>query len=99
MATVRELIEILKVITADLPTGLDTEVEVGLCDGDWMTMTDAVDIDYFARVPMDGGSQKQLVLLRAHLHPGQGRRVRGVGAEVEDDLRKLTSDPDEGFGA
>src|SRR4051794_5181011 len=91
--TVRELIEVLTQVAAELPGNLDVEVELGICDGENVTFVEKVGIDHYTQFSKDDAPVRQFVMLRGHLHPGQGKLYRGIAAEIDDDLRKLT-DPE-----
>jgi hypothetical protein len=91
--TVRELIEALTAATARLPAALDTDVELGVCDGENLQMIGTVDVNYWARVAPNGTPKGYFVLVQGHPHLDEGgpaRPLRGVTADVDDELRKLT---------
>jgi hypothetical protein len=88
MTTVREMVDALTAAAAELPNGLDTDVELGTCDGQALRLVESVDVSPWAEV--DGtGNAAPFVLLRTHAHPGDdaGELLRPVAAEADRHLR------------
>lgn len=97
MVTVRTWIDGLTELAATLHDGQDTEIELGVCDGEAVQLLDRADIDVYTRVPDDPTQARgEFVLVRGHLHPGEqrtpDRTLRGVAVDVDQELRKLTAD-------
>ncbi len=88
-------------IASELPGGLDTMVEFGVCDGSSLQLLDDVDVDFYTEITSEGGRAVSVafVSIRAHHHPGEGKTgqlLRGVAAEVDEELHRLTGSGYEG---
>lgn len=84
--TVREFVDMMLRSAGDLPAGLDSKIEFGICDGAGMQVVGCVDIGQRAE---DNGA----LLLRGHLHPEDVPKPMRVQAEVLDhELRDLIAD-------
>lgn len=92
MATVREIIDWLTQAAADLPEGLDTDAQIGICDGSGVRLMPRVDVKSWTRVSLDGQEPDEpFVMLRCHEHPGdEVTSLPGFAEDIESDLRKLT---------
>jgi hypothetical protein len=106
VTTVRTVLNELMRIAADLPKGLDSRLEFGVCNGENLQLIQHVDVDiYTERVDLhetgaastaeDTG--QPFIFLRAHHHPGDtpGTLLRGVASDTDAELRNLTDqDPE-----
>ena len=94
--SVREFIQRLTDAAGNLPGGLDSPVELAICDGRDLQFIDRVDVSVWTTVPETGPLQSY-VLIRPHDHPGEnpGPRTRGAAAHADDELRWLTGRDDE----
>jgi hypothetical protein len=95
--TVRQLINVLSTLASELPGGMDTPVEIGVCDGTDLQLLPKVDVDEYHHVSLDGTEIRTFIAIRAHDHPdgsGRGMQARGVAADTDDELRKLTEEPE-----
>jgi len=93
--SVREFIERLTKAADSLPAGLDSPVELAICDGRDLQFIDRVDVSVWTTVPETGPLQSY-VLIRPHDHPGdrRGSRIRGAAAHADEELRWLTERDD-----
>jgi hypothetical protein len=91
VTTIREMITMLTALADEVPTGLDTTVEFGICDGESLQIVDDVDVSHWTNM-REATPEGVLVLIRGHNHPGTrpGRLLRGGAADVDAELRKLT---------
>ncbi len=90
--TVRGFIETLTDVASYLPEGLDSAIELGICDGKDLQFIDAVDVNYWFEVATDlTQTGRRYVLIRGHWHGQEspGRVARGVSEDWDDELRKL----------
>ena len=89
--SVREFIQRLTEAAANLPDGLDSAVELAICDGRDLQFIDRVDVSVWTTVP-ESGPLLSYVLIRPHAHPGEspGPRTRGAAAHADEELRWLT---------
>jgi hypothetical protein len=94
--SVREFIQRLTDAAGDLPGGLDSPVELAICDGRDLQFIDRVDVSVWTTVPENGPLQSY-VLVRPHDHDGGsgGRRMRGAAAHADEELRWLTERDDD----
>lgn len=94
--TLRGVLNMLMAVAAELPQGLNSRVEFGVCDGENLQLIDQVDVDIYTNIQTASGEEvdEPFVILRAHSHPGQtaGRLLRGAASNADDELRKLTGD-------
>lgn len=93
--TIRDLIAALNELAEESPAGENTEVEFGICNGTALQMVDDIDVSHSTRVQADGLARVRVsVLFRAHVHPGEkpGELLRGVAADVDQELRDLLDD-------
>ena len=91
----RDLIDGLTYLVSDLPDGLDSDVRLGICDSADVQMVDLWDVVQQFPVNEDGSPRAAAyVLLRGHIHPGDhaGEVLRGVAADADDELRRLTDE-------
>jgi hypothetical protein len=96
--TVRAFIEKLTELAADLPNGLDSPVDLAICDGTDLVILEAVDMDVLSTIRTEepvGEVTRQSVMVRGHNHAGDGpgEVYRGLVGHVDEELRKLTEDP------
>ncbi len=93
MTTARELIDAITELAAGLPDGMETEVELGICDGKNVQMVDKMDIDHWTQLK-NGRPVRWFVLLRGHIHPGEkaGDFMPGLANDLDEELRQLTDD-------
>jgi len=93
--SVRVFIQRLTDAAGSLPGGLDSPVELAICDGRDLQFIDRVDVSVWTTVPETGPLQSY-VLIRPHDHPGEspGPRTRGAAAHADDELRWLTERDD-----
>ena len=89
MATIRELIDGLTELARTLPEGMDTPVQIGICNAVDLQLVPHVDVDQWTRVPGDGTPQETFALLRGHLHPWESSDVL-YGQATDEELRNLT---------
>jgi uncharacterized membrane protein YcaP (DUF421 family) len=89
--SVREFIDRLTKAAGGLPDGLDSGIEVAICDGRDLQFIDRVDVSTWTTVP-ENGPLDSYVLVRPHVHPGQspGPRAWGAAAHADEELRRLT---------
>jgi hypothetical protein len=94
--SVREFIQRLTDAADNLPGGLDSPVELAICDGRDLQFIDRVDVSVWTTVPENGPLQSY-VLIRPHDHDGGGRgpRTRGAAAQADEELRWLTERDDD----
>ena len=94
--SVREFIQRLTKAAGDLPDGLDSAVELAICDGRDLQFLDRVDVSVWTTVP-ESGPLRSYVLIRPHDHPDDthGRRTRGAAAHADEELRWLTEGDDD----
>jgi hypothetical protein len=94
--SVREFIQRLTDAANHLPGGLDSSVELALCDGRDLQFIDRVDVSVWTTVA-DNGPLQSYVLIRPHDHPGDspGPRTRGAAAHADEELRELTERDDD----
>jgi hypothetical protein len=95
MTTIRELIDGLTEIAEMMPDRLDTELEIGVCNGEDLQIIEKVDVDHYAEMSADAPAvDRRFVMLRGHLHPGEksGMLLRGVASDVDQEFRGLTDD-------
>jgi hypothetical protein len=94
--SVREFIQRLTDAADHLPGGLDSPVELAICDGRDLQFVDRVDVSVWTTVPENGPLQSY-VLIRPHDHDGgsRGRRTRGAAAHADEELRWLTERDDD----
>jgi hypothetical protein len=93
MATARELIDAITELATGLPDGMETAVELGICDGKDVQMVDKMDIDHWAQLK-NAKPVRRFILLRGHVHPGEdaGQKMPGVASDLDEELRQLTDD-------
>jgi hypothetical protein len=89
--TVREFVQRLADAAGHLPGGMDSPVELAICDGRDLQFISRVDVSVWTTVPENGPLQSY-VLIRPHAHPGEGDgpRTRGAAAHADEELRWLT---------
>ena len=94
--SVREFIQRLTDAAANLPGGLDSPVELAICDGRDLQFITRVDVSVWTTVP-EAGPLQSYVLIRPHDHPGDraGPRTRGAAAHADEELRWLTERDDD----
>src|SRR6516225_639301 len=94
--SVREFIQRLTDAAGNLPGGLDSAVELAICDGKDLQFITRVDVSVWTTVP-DTGPLQSYVLIRPHDHPGDspGPRTRGAPAPADAELRWLTERDDD----
>lgn len=100
MTTAQEFIEMIADTAAELDDGLDAGIEFGICDGDNLQLIDNCDIDIYSEVRTNGSptTAKPFIVIRGHHHPGEGKPgklLRGVAADADEELRRLTDDSSE----
>lgn len=100
-ATVREFIAELTAIADQLPDGLDSVVELLICDGSNQQFIDNMEVLFQISLREDGSvnpdARPPQVVIRGHWHPGEspGRVQRGLATDADEELRKLTEgDPE-----
>ena len=94
--SVREFIQRLTSAAGHLPDGLDSTVELAICDGRDLQFINRVDVSVWSTVAEDGPLQSY-VLIRPHDHPGEspGPRTRGAAAHADEELRWLIERDDD----
>jgi hypothetical protein len=94
--SVREFIQRLTDAAGNLPDGVDSPVELAICDGRDPQFITRVDVSVWTAVP-ESGPLQSYVLIRPHDHPGDspGPRTRGVAAHADDELRWLIERDDD----
>jgi len=94
--SVREFIQRLTDAAGNLPDGVDSVVELAICDGRDLQFITRVDVSVWTTVP-DSGPLQSYVLIRPHDHPGDspGPRTRGAAAHADEELRWLTERDDD----
>jgi hypothetical protein len=93
--TAREFIAAVTEIAEQLPDGLDSAIELAICDGSAQQFIDSVEVLYQAYVRTDDSAdpdRRPQVVIVGHWHPGEspGRVQRGIAADADEELRKLT---------
>jgi hypothetical protein len=76
-----------------LPEGVETHVELGVCNGNDLQLIEKVDLGHWALMPPEGPLiAGRFVLLRGHVHPGEraGELLRGAANDLDQELRELT---------
>jgi len=93
--SVREFIQRLTSAAGHLPGGLDSTVELAICDGQDLQFINRVDVSVWTTVA-ESGPLQSYVLIRPHDHPGEspGPRTRGAAAHADEELRRLTGQDD-----
>ena len=94
--SVRQFIQRLTDAAGNLPSGLDSPVELAICDGRDLQFISRVDVSVWTTVP-ESGPLQTYVLIRPHDHPGEsaGPRTRGAAAHADEELRWLTERDDD----
>ena len=94
--SVREFIQRLTDAAGNLPDGVDSPVELAICDGRDLQFITRVDVSVWTTVP-ESGPLQSYVLIRPHDHPGDGPglRTRGAAANADEELRWLTEHDDD----
>ncbi len=94
--TVRQFIQRLSDAAGNLPDGVDSPVELAICDGRDLQFISRVDVSVWTTVP-EYGPLQSYVLIRPHDHPGEnpGPRTRGAAAHADEELRWLTERDDD----
>lgn len=94
MNTVREFVDRLVEKANALPAGLESEIELAICDGSTMTLVERVDVGKWANVDQADGTQtRTFIVVRGHLHPDdEPATMRAATADVDDELRRLVDD-------
>ena len=94
--SVREFIQRLTSAADGLPDGLDSTVELAICDGRDLQFINRVDVSIWSTVAEEGPLHSY-VLIRPHDHPGEspGPRTRGAAAHADEELRWLTERDDD----
>jgi hypothetical protein len=89
--SVRDFIQRLTNAAGHLADGLDSTVELAICDGRDLQFINRVDVSVWTTVSENGPLQAY-VLIRPHDHPGEspGPRTRGAAAHADEELRWLT---------
>lgn len=93
MATVREFVERLTELSAELTDGLNSVIRFGVCDGDHLQLLDKVDVHFYTRQSTQGSpTGPEFVIIRGHVHPGEeaGELLEGVATHADEELRNLT---------
>jgi hypothetical protein len=91
--TVRGFIDLLTEVAGTLPEGLDSAIELGICDGKTLQIIDNVEVDFWVQVAGDGsriGAQCVLICGHQHRRESTGREGRSVAANLDEELRKLS---------
>ena len=94
--SVREFIQRLTDAAGNLPDGVDSHVELAVCDGRDLQFITRVDVSVWTTVP-ESGPLQSYVLIRPHHHPGDspGPRTPGAAAHADEELRWLTERDDD----
>ena len=94
--SVREFIQRLTDAAGNLPDGVDSPVELAICDGRDLQFIRRVDVGVWTTVP-ESGPLQSYVLIRPHAHPGDnsGIQIRGAAAHADEELRWLTEPDDD----
>lgn len=66
--TVRELVDGLRFLASDLPDGIDTQIRIGVCDGDDLQTFKHLDVSECTFVRVESPETTRFILLRAHDH-------------------------------
>ena len=71
-ATVRDLIRILTEEASAMPSGLDSRLELGICDRAHLQFIDSIDVQHYRTVrKADLQTGVDFVIIRGHWHPGE----------------------------
>ena len=94
--SVSEFIQRLTDAAEKLPNGLDSPIELAICDGRDLQFIRRVDVGVWTTVP-ESGPLQSYVLIRPHAHPGDssGIQIRGAAAHADEELRWLTEPDDD----
>ena len=94
--SVSEFIQRLTDAAGKLPNGLDSPIELAICDGRDLQFIRRVDVGVWTTVP-ESGPLQSYVLIRPHAHPGDssGIQIRGAAAHADEELRWLTEPDDD----
>jgi hypothetical protein len=96
IATIRDLVDALLEQARDLDKGLDTPMELGICDGTDLQLVDTVDLNCWSTVSSSGRGSPggQFLILRGHIHPGEkaGKILRGAASHADEELREVTGE-------
>ena len=94
--SVSEFIQRLTDAAGKLPNGLDSPIELAICDGRDLQFIRRVDVGVWTTVP-ESGPLESYVLIRPHAHPGDssGIQMRGAAAHADEELRWLTEPDDD----
>jgi hypothetical protein len=96
IATIRDLVDGLLELARELPLGMDTRLELGVCNGEDLQLVDKCDLDQWSLVSpgKEGSPAEHFVLLRGHVHPGEraGELLRDAASDADQELRKLADD-------
>ena len=96
--TIRIFIELLARAAGNLPEGLDSAIELAICDGTSKQFIDHVEADHWYTVNQETGrvvtDGERGVYIIGHWHPGEGpgKVYRGIAADVDEELRKLSGE-------
>lgn len=94
---IRDIIDRLMELAGELPDGIDTRFEFGICDENGVQLVDEVDLDQYHVVSAkDVQAQGEFVMLRGHVHPGKtpGRYLPGIASGADRELRELAEGDD-----
>ncbi|MBM7790317.1 hypothetical protein [Tenggerimyces flavus] len=80
MSTVRELVDMLIETATGLPAGMDSEVEIAVCDSTTMTVANNVDVSDWAELNTADGTARRTFVI--HTTPVAAGRAAPRGAAL-----------------
>lgn len=95
-ATVRAFISSLMEAAEQLPDGLDSPIDLAICDGHNLQFIDQAEVTWQRQYDTTSGQfvrgKEMCVLIKGHWHQEEspGRLLRGVVSGIDEELRKLT---------
>lgn len=95
MTTIREAIDRLVAVADSLPRGLDSDLEVVMCDGTDIVSAPLAEIDTLVELTESGQPKRAWGIVKGHSHADGAMTARGVAQDLDEELRRLT-DSDEG---
>jgi hypothetical protein len=95
--TVREFIELLTEHAAATLNGLDSPIDVAICNGEDLQFLDDIDVFVWALLNRETNTMAPdsgRVVIRGHWHPDKPPGVlrRGIASGADEELRELTED-------
>ncbi|TCP54254.1 hypothetical protein EV191_103298 [Tamaricihabitans halophyticus] len=90
-----EVIAALQAKANELPTGMDTRVEVCMCNGSDVQLTSEIVVDHMAELATDGELLDLFAIVQGHPHRDENARtLRGAAEDADEQLRNWTAEED-----